>query len=134
MLIYGNIFSYIYPKGNDPVETPKRLPSFAIETPAFCLRKLSVSVNKHDEDAEVMPALPLPDIPAAPAPAAVKAGTWMSLLPFGLYCSNTNLIPEMVGKGEDFNFSQTRTISGWRRVVHLQRYMACMGILIIASK
>lgn len=38
------------------------------------LRKLSVSVNKHDEDAEVMPALPLPDIPAAPAPAAVKAG------------------------------------------------------------
>jgi len=42
------------------------------------LRKLSVSVNKHDEDAEVMPALPLPDIPAAPAPAAVKARTWMS--------------------------------------------------------
>lgn len=63
--------------GADHILTGKNLKTCASETAQgfpsdHQILKLSVSVNKHDEDAEVMPALPLPDIPAAPAPAAVK--------------------------------------------------------------
>ena len=54
-------------------------------------------MNKHGEDAEVMPALPVQDIPAAPA---VEAG--MDVMIAILAYSNTNLTREMVGNREVF--------------------------------